>query len=157
MQKNLDLTRKQLDLAEKLDDRALQQHLVEDALESCISAFDGFAQEACRIRAPKSTEPVKCAALSFQNLPLAAARLLGLFGVDLSAALSSELWSAAHIAFMQRHLLAHKAGVIDQQYLDETREPASLLGRRLTIPLSDVRQLADTVMVIGQQLIPAPK
>lgn len=160
LQNNLELTRKQLHLAGTLDDADLQQHLIEDALENCVSAFDGFAREACRIRSGKSSDPSKCATLSFQHLPRVATRLQGLFGIDLVAAVAPADWSAAHIAFMQRHLLAHKAGVIDQQYLDETREPPSLLGRRLSVTSNDVRRLSDTVMGIGRHLIatlPAPK
>jgi hypothetical protein len=153
LQMNLDLTRRQLDLAEKIDDAPLRQHVIEDALENCVSAFDGFAREACRIRAHKSTDPAKCAALSFQNLHRAATRLRSLFGVDLAGAIAPDIWSAAHIAFMRRHLLAHKAGVVDQQYLDETGESAALLGRRLNFDPTEVCRLADTVMKIGEALI----
>lgn len=155
LQKNLDLTRKQLALADKLDDTALRQHLIEDALENCVSAFDGFAREACRIRAAKSTDPAKCRTLSFQNLPRAALKLQDLFGVDLAAELPQGVWSGAHIAFMQRHLLAHKAGVVDQQFLNETGGSPSLLGRRLNISASDVYQVAAAVMAIGQRLVNA--
>ena len=153
LQMNLDLTRRQLDLAEQIDDAPLRQHLTEDALENCVSAFDGFAREACRIRAHKSTDPAKCAALSFQNLPRAAKRLQDLFAVDLASAFAPDIWSAAHIAFMQRHLLAHKAGVVDKPYLDETGAPAGLLGRRLSIDPAGVRRLADAVMQVGRHLI----
>lgn len=155
LQKNIDLTRKQLALAEKVDDPALRQHLLEDALENCVSAFDGFAREACRIRANTSTDPGKCASVSFQNLPRAAAKLQGLFGIDLEAGVPPNVWSAAHTAFMQRHLIAHKAGVVDQQFLDETDQARSLLGRRLNVAASEVYQLADAVMTIGQNLLKA--
>jgi hypothetical protein len=160
LRKNLDLTRRQLDLADKLEDPALRQHFTEDALENCVSAFDGFAREACRVRTSKSTEPSKCTSLSFQNLPRALAQLKKLFGVDLTPALLAPEWKSAHTAFMQRHLVAHKAGVIDQQYLDETGESSSHLGRRLSVPSDRVRDVADTVMKIGEYLIatlPPPK
>jgi hypothetical protein len=153
LQKNLDLTRRQLDLAHKLDDSDLRRHLIEDALENCVSAFDGFAREACRVRADKSTDPAKCAALSFQNLPRAAGRLRSLFGIDVADRFPVDVWSATHSAFMQRHLLAHRAGVIDQPYLDETRQPSVLLGRRVSVEPADVYRLADAVMAIGRHLI----
>jgi len=160
LHKNLDLTRRQLNLADTLSDVDLRQHLIDDALENCVSAFDGFAREACRIRSAKSTDPAKCASLSFQHLPRGAARLQALFGIDLSASVPLTHWSAAHVGFMRRHVLAHKAGVVDQQYLDETGEPPSLLGRRLRITSDDVRRLADIVMSVGRQLIallPTPR
>lgn len=153
LHKNLDLTRKQLILAETLADPDLRRHLIEDALENCVSAFDGFAREACRIRSPKSTDPTKCSSLSFQHLGRAATRLHALFRVDLARAVPAADWSAAHIAFMRRHVLAHRAGVVDQQYVEETGEPGSLLGCRLTIRSDEVRRLTDIVMVIGRHLI----
>ncbi len=150
---NLDLTRRQLDLSGKIDDAPLRQHLIEDALENCVSAFDGFAREAARIRAHKSSNPTMCASLSFQNLPRAAARLKALFGIDLASGFQADVWAATHMAFVRRHLLAHKAGVVDQAYLNETQEPATLLGRRLSIDPAEVCRLADTVMKIGEALI----
>jgi hypothetical protein len=53
---------------------------------------------------------------------------------------------------MRRHLLAHRSGVSDQKYLDETGEPAALLGRRLSIDASDVEQLVDKVNLLGNAL-----
>jgi hypothetical protein len=153
LQDNLKLTRKQLLWAETLEDDELQRHVTEDALENCVSAFDAFAREACRIRAIASTDPAKCTSLSFQNLSRASALLARLFGVDLSAAVPPAAWTAAQTAFMKRHLLAHKAGVIDQQYLDQTGESPALLRRRLRISAGDVALLVDTILALGEHLI----
>ena len=54
LQKNIDLVRKQLSLAQAQTDDELKRHLIEDALENCVSLFDGFARESCRIRACRS-------------------------------------------------------------------------------------------------------
>jgi hypothetical protein len=153
LSRNLELTTKQLDLAQSLNDQDLRQHLIEDALEDCVSAFDGFAREACRIRSVKSTDPAKAASLSFQNLQRVTPRLGALFGIDLQASIASDDWEAAHRAFMRRHLLAHKAGVIDQQYLSETGEPMQLLGRRLIVDAREVRNLVTVVQNIGRRLL----
>lgn len=160
LQNNLDLTGKQLALAETLSEPELRQHLIDDALENCVSAFDGFARETCRVRAAKSNNPTKCENLSFQNLPRATLRLQNLFGVDLASAIQPSDWHATHVAFMRRHLLAHKAGVIDQQYIDETTEPPELLGRKVAVSSSEVRALADIVTAIARYLVaalPVPK
>ncbi len=153
LEKNLDLVRKQIALAQAQEDTDLNRHLVEDALENCVSAFDSFAREACRIRASKSSDPGKCAALAFQHLPRASARLRDLFGLDLQTALPLSDWRAAHVSFMRRHLLAHKAGVIDQRYLDEIGESQALLGRRVQITCADVECLAGIVAELGRHLI----
>jgi hypothetical protein len=152
LQKNIDLVRKQLALATVQTDEELKRHLIEDALENCVSAFDGFAREWCRVGAQRNADPAKCVSLSFQNLRRAAPRLISLFNFDLTKAVSRDDWNAAHNAFMRRHVLAHRGGVIDQQYLDETGEPDNLLGRRLAVTPADVERLATTVLRIGRWL-----
>ena len=52
--RNLDLVLKQLELADNQSDPELQRHLREDALENCVSAFDGFGREVCRAHASRS-------------------------------------------------------------------------------------------------------
>jgi hypothetical protein len=46
LSKNLELSRKELSLAETLDTE-MAEHLVGDALENVVSAFDGFGRELC--------------------------------------------------------------------------------------------------------------
>ena len=150
---NLALTRKQLAFASTLDDAAFRQHLVENALEDCVSAFDGFGREACRVRRAKSSDPKKAEAMSFQNLLTAADRLKILFGVDFEVAANAADWALAHMNFMRRHLIAHRSGVVDQKYLDETGEPSTVLGRRLVVDPAQVIGLADAVERLGVTLI----
>jgi hypothetical protein len=149
---NLELARKELSLAATQQDPALAAHLVEDALENCVSAFDGYAREACRVRASKATDPEKAASVSFQHLPRAADRVRTLFGIRLDSTVTPADWADARLAFSRRHLLAHKAGVIDQQYLDQTGEPHELLGRRIQVAPADVEHLIDVVLAIGTGL-----
>src|SRR6266496_2254348 len=153
LQKNIDLVGKQLSLAGNQGDQDLKRHLIEDALENCVSAFDGFAREACRIRAGVSADPKACENLSFQSLPRAAKRVKSLFDLEMTDAIPREDWSAAHVAFMRRHVLAHRGGVIDQQYLQETGESGHLLGRRISISAADVERLAQTALDLGCWLI----
>lgn len=153
LQKNIDLVKKQLRLAETQTDDELKRHLVEDALENCVSSFDGFAREACRVHASRSRDVGKATKLSFQNLRSAARNLSTLFGIELSNAASDTDWKFAHVAFMRRHIIAHRGGVIDQQYLDETGEAENLLGRRIAVHPNDVERLAETVLKMGRWLI----
>jgi hypothetical protein len=54
---------------------------------------------------------------------------------------------------MRRHLIAHRSGVVDQQYLDETGEASVLLGRRIVIDGVQAIALADAVERLGEALI----
>ena len=47
--RNLALVEKQIALAGGLEEADFRQHLIEDSLENCISAFDGFGREASRV------------------------------------------------------------------------------------------------------------
>ena len=63
--KNLELAKKELALAEGAD-KELGDHLIGDALENVVSAFDGFGREICA---------KKDADIDFQNLPSARRRV----------------------------------------------------------------------------------
>jgi hypothetical protein len=152
LERNLELVRRQLTLA-ATQDAELQRHLVEDALENCVSAFDGFGRECCRVCAAASTDPGKAESLSFQNLRRVAERLNKLFGLDLASTVSPQVWARADILFQRRHLISHKSGVIDAQYLTETGDPQSMLGRRVQVEPADVIELASVLKSLGSGLL----
>lgn len=153
LERNLDLIRRQVVLASTLDDAALRRHLLDDALENCVSALDGFGREAIRVRALVSTNPAGCAGVPFQNLDKAAAAVTKLFGADLQAAVHPEVWAAAHQGFMKRHVVAHRAGVVDQSYLDQTHDREAVLGRLMPLTGDEIGAVADAVLQIGTALV----
>jgi hypothetical protein len=70
--KNLELARKQLVLAESVG-KELAHHLLGDALENVVSAFDGFGREACAAKGG--------ADIQFQNLAAVRRRVQDSFQV----------------------------------------------------------------------------
>jgi hypothetical protein len=111
--KNLELAKKELTLAQSADPE-LANHLIGDALENVVSAFDGFGREIC-LR--------KGADIRFQNIAGARRRVRETFGFDFADSLSSDEWHSACRVFQKRHLLAHKMGVIDEDYLQKANDP----------------------------------
>jgi hypothetical protein len=63
------------------------------------------------------------------------------------------MWNRAHLSFMQRHLIAHRSGVIDAKYVQETGDRSVPIGRRVMVDASDVRDLARAVRTLGAQLL----
>jgi hypothetical protein len=114
LERNANLARKQLSLAEAQSDDDFKRYLVEDALENCVSAFDGFGREACRVRVSSSRNVGKATNMSFQNLQRVAENLSAVFGIDMKKAVSDTDWNFANVAFMRRHVIAHNGGVIDR-------------------------------------------
>ncbi len=146
------LIQKQLDLVASVDDE-LALHLVEDALENVVSAFDGFGRETVRIRAAHSTDRTKAENLSFQNLRGSDDRLDQLFGVRLSRTVKADEWQTACTAFQKRHLLAHKMGVADQQYISETGDKSVIVGRKISVTGDEVVMLISIVERLGDNLV----
>jgi hypothetical protein len=58
LNKNLELVQKIMAVAET-QEPPVAQHLLENALEDCVSAFDGFGRETCRVFASKAVKPEK--------------------------------------------------------------------------------------------------
>ncbi len=151
LKKNLELAQKELDLAATLEGD-ISRHLIEDALENAVSALDGFGRETCRIRASKSSDPQKAENISFQNIDRAQQKVRTLFGVDFASTLNSNQWDSLFRAFMKRHVLAHRMGVVDQKYINETNDTRAVVGRKVPITASEVAEILDLVREIGKNL-----
>lgn len=151
LDKNIEVVGKMLDLAAGAD-AELAEKLIENALEDCVSAFDGFGRELCRLHAKKATKPDKAGKTSFQNLEGAKTNVSALFGHDLSVHVSAEEWQAANRGFQKRHLIAHKMGVVDQEYITKTNDPDAMLGRKVAVAETDVQATISAVRKIAQGL-----
>jgi len=128
LDKNLDVVEKMLDI-----------ELIGDGLVKCVSAFDGFGRELCRVHANKSTNSGKVGKVSFQRLEDAKTKVHGLFGHDLSAHTTDDEWRAVNSNFHKRHVIVHNAGVVDEEYISKTKDPEAVLGRKISITAEDVR------------------
>jgi hypothetical protein len=142
LSKNLELAKKELALAGTVD-ADLAEHLIGDALENVVSAFDGFAREICSH---------KSADVRFQNLIGARRRVRETFGFDFADELNTELWEAICRIFQKRHLLAHKMGVIDAEYVQKANDPGAVVGRRVRITQDEVSLAISLVESLGQRL-----
>jgi hypothetical protein len=140
--KNLELARKELALAATAE-ADLANHLIGDALENAVSAFDGFGRELCQ---RKSIE------IRFQNLAAARRKVQDGFGFDFADALRPDEWDAACRAFQKRHLLAHKMGVIDDDYIQKAKDAGAILGRRIALSQAEVETSISIVEAMGRRL-----
>lgn len=151
---NLELARKELHLAEAQDPE-LQRHLIEDALENAVSAFDGFGRETVRNRTMAASDPAAAEAItiSFQNLAKAAARLNDIYGFQLATSVPAEDWQFALVAFQKRHVLAHRMGIVDEAYIRETSDTMAVLGRRIPVAREEVERVLRVVQALGTALL----
>jgi len=140
--KNLELAKKQLALAAS-QGKDLAEHLVGDALENIVSAFDGFGREICE---RKGTE------IRFQSLSGARKRVQEVFGFDFAEGLAAGEWDTAGRVFQKRHLLAHKMGVIDDDYVQKAHDPGVIVGRKVRVTADEVAAAIGIVERLGGRL-----
>ena len=146
---NLELAIRMLDMAIDLP-TDLSQRLIENALEDCVSAFDGYGKEVCRVCASSATNPAKAEGMSFQNLGGARKNMISLFGFDLADGLSTDDWGIALRCFQKRHLVAHKMGVVDQEYVAKTGDALAVVGHKIGVSDVEVRELVRIVSQLGE-------
>jgi hypothetical protein len=150
--KNLELAEKELTLAATIQQLELSEHLIADALENVVAAFDGFGRETCHVNSSLATAPAKAENLSFQNLLRARDRLLELFGFDIAMGMSSSDWQFANQGFQKRHLLAHRMGIVDAAYTKATGDVRAVVGRKIRIERDEVVRLASAIRNLGAYL-----
>ena len=87
--------------------------------------------------------------MSFQNLAGASKRFVDLFGIDLSTQVEPAEWRAAVVAFQKRHLIAHRMGVVDQNYVDKTGDSLAVVGRKIIVDADEVKRLLGTLNTLA--------
>jgi hypothetical protein len=122
--------------------------LIEGNLGALVTAFQRFA-EAQYSGLPNPTEQPRRNA--FQNLAEGSRLWEAAGGSAYSAILDPQELAALHRLFQQRHLLAHREGLVDQDYLDRSGDLAYAVGQRLVIREQTVLRLADLLekLVMG--------
>jgi hypothetical protein len=138
---NLELARKKLTLAVTAGD--LAEAVIADALAGVVAAFDGFGRELCAGCQSK---------VSFQGLDGGRKRVLEQHGFDFADAVTEEEWRSACRSFQKRHLLAHRMGVIDDDYIRKTCDASAVVGRKITLASEEITALIDIIERIGKRL-----
>jgi hypothetical protein len=151
LDKNLELVVKMLNMTATID-AEVAGRLIENALEDCVSAFDGFGREICRVHSNQATDPSNAENVSFQNLEGANQSLIRLFHCDFAAGLTVEEWKVAVRGFQKRHILSHKMGVVDDEYICKTGDSQNVVGRKVNITVEEVRELIHIIDKLARYL-----
>lgn len=136
---NFHIISKILELAKDSPDQ-IRIKLIENCLEDCISVFDGFARERMIEAFPK---------MSFQNISRARVKILESAGFDIANGLNEHEWDFVKKQFQKRHLIAHKLGIIDDEYIVKTESSDEQLGRKVSVTLEDVDSLIQLLGIMA--------
>lgn len=91
--------------------------------------------------------------ISFQNLIKAREKVLAAFGHDLASCLTKDGWTFVCRCFQKRHLLAHRMGVVDEQYVQVARDATVAVGRKIDVKPDEVLRLVETLKKIGSSFV----
>lgn len=152
LDKNLDLAVKVIELAENAPSPDLKENLIQNALEDVVSSFDGFGRELLRAHAARATDPEKAAGVSFQSLAGADRSLQTLFGASLQSLTTPDEWKQMVRGFHKRHVIAHKGGVIDEKYVEQSGDETAIERRKVRVTADEVRALVAAVRKLGEGL-----
>jgi len=149
---NMEIIRKMIEMA-SLSAPDVAEKLIENALEDCISSFDGFGREVCRINNCKAKIPNKTLKISFQSLYGANGNIQQSFGFSLENEIDNEEWKSANISFQKRHLLTHKMGIIDDEYVRRSGDSSAIVGRKIIVTADEVLKLIPTIEKLAESMI----
>jgi len=150
LEKSLEIAIKTLQLSEASSDNDIKSRLIENALEDCVSSFDGFGRSLCTANANKSTNSKSIEKISFQNLEAAARKTKEVFGLDLKSLLEDSEWNALIVGFQKRHLISHKMGIIDEEYLNKTADHTAILGRKISITAQEISLVGELIVKLAK-------
>lgn len=66
--------------------------------------------------------------------------------------LSAAEWQDLNRIFQMRHLLAHRNGIVDQEYIDKSGDTTYSVGQRLVVKETTVAQFVELLGKIGQDI-----
>lgn len=118
----------------------VRRAIIEANLGVLVMAFQRWA-EAEYPRLPRSTTKVRRNA--FQSLDEGSALWEAAGGTAYARILTPTEFAELRRLFQQRHLLAHREGIVDQDYLDRSGDTAYRVGQRLVVREAAVLRLAE--------------
>ena len=150
LRKNLELIHKVLVLAEAETDESYKDYLVSNALEDIVSTLDSFGRNCVRLFT-KTTRNSEFN-ISFQNISKAHEIIQKEFEFDFLDDIEPEHWEQIIRNFQKRHIISHNDGIIDDVYLQITKDPNASFGRKVSISIAEIESLLVSIEIIANNL-----
>ena len=123
------------------------RQLLEDGLVKIVASFQRYAE--ARFAALPNASSFKVRKNVFQNLGDSNELWRKATGKGYEDHLVPSDLAELVVFFQQRHLLSHKEGIVDQEYIDKSGEKSYVIGQKLVIRETAVLRLADLIERLG--------
>ena len=125
-------------------------------LTRCVSDFEALANEVRGWLHLLPTTPARrreLDELSFQQVLLAAKRLEMWYGLRMLDGFTEDDRQFLLRMVNRRHLLVHRGGRVDQEYVDRTKDTTVRLNQRIRVRSREVRRLLNLIERAGSALV----
>jgi hypothetical protein len=126
------------------------RQMLENSLERLVGAFQRHAETlfqkspgAAGITQPKNV---------FQRLAHSSQLWRTTTGKGYEDLLLPQEMADLACLFQQRHLIAHRDGIVDQEYIDKSRDTTYAVGQRLVVKEFDILHLAGLIKKLATEL-----
>lgn len=122
--------------------------LLEKAIQDTVMSFQRLNEQLYQRHCDKTARRN-----AFQNLDAGSDLWKEEFGHRYVDLIGRTKLDQLRVYFQQRHLLAHHLGIVDQDYIDRSGDKTYAVGQRLLIRDTAVRDFADLIEELSQQLL----
>jgi hypothetical protein len=126
------------------------RQFLENGLVKLVASFQRFAEATFQI--VPSAASIKVRKNLFQNLSESSEVWRSATGKGYDDLLDASEFADLGLYFQQRHLLAHREGIVDQAYIDKTQDRAYKVGQKLIARETAVIRLAELVEKLAGEL-----
>lgn len=123
--------------------------MIEDRVGKLVGSFQPFAEWAYRRLPSANPSPPHNA---FQRLGHGSGLFKAACGEGYEDFISAKDLADLGIYFQQRHLLAHRAGIVDQDYIDRSGDSSYAIGQRIVVKSDVVLKMADIINALAVEL-----
>jgi uncharacterized Zn finger protein (UPF0148 family) len=122
-----------------------------DAVKEVVTLFEVFARDQFAARVPGHQEIVQQHGRGvFQRLDDVDALFAEHAGTSISAHVPEAVWLQLQVVFQQRHLLVHRQGTVDEQYIQRVPHAREQVGQRLVLSRRDADKALDALEAVVQ-------
>lgn len=146
---NLDTVRNAISVYSKDEAARTCSSLIETSVPDLVVALQRLCE--CIYTQMPNAKPIKKNV--FQRLSDGSQLWVELVGEGYEDWVSKEDYSKLIKCFQQRHCLQHKEGIVDQEYIDKSKDKSYAVGQHLIIKEKDILEYARIVATIGQKII----
>lgn len=119
----------------------MTRQAIENGLQTAVTTFQRYVE----VTFASHTSPPRARRNVFQNLSEGSELWRVAFGKGYEDHLDSHEIATLNRYFQQRHLLAHREGIVDESYIHRSGDPSYQSGQRIVIREAAVRECLDLV------------